>query len=402
MNIAMINCGLVGSTGRIMLQLADCAKENGHNACIIVSGLPVNQTIKTEHPMLVIGNEITRKINVLLGRITGFTNCFAYFETKKMLSKLDKFKPDVIHLHNLHESYINLPLLFSYIKKRNIKVVWTLHDCWPFTGHCAKFPNIVCDKWKTECSNCPQYKGYPKSYFDNSKYMYKLKKKILTDVDNMTIVTPSKWLAGLVEESFLNKYEIKVINNGIDLSVFKPTYSDFRKKYNIPEDKFIVLGVKFAWGIINGFDIFVQLPKLLSDKFQVVMVGVTDENISELPEEIIGIKRTNSAEELAEIYTAADLFINPARDDNYPTVNMESIACGTPIITFDIGGCPETVFSGCGSVVPMDINCLAEEIKRIEKERPYKKEDCLEKSKSTNKEVHYNKYIGLFEDIIGN
>ncbi len=401
MNIAMINCGLVGSTGRIMMQIADCAAANGHKVCLAVSGLPVNKTIKTSHPIFIIGNEFTRKCNVALGRITGLTNCFAFFSTKRLLKQFDTFKLDLIHLHNLHESYINLPLLFKYIKKKNIKVVWTLHDCWPFTGHCAKFPNIVCDKWKKECNKCPQRKEYTRSYFiDNSKYMYKLKKRIFSGVKNMTIVTPSKWLAGLVKDSFLNQYKIKVINNGIDLSVFKPTKSNFRKKYNIPESKFIVLGVKFTWNNAVGYDVFLKLPELLGEKFQVVMVGDSKDIAKEMPAEIITIDRTNSAEELAEIYTAADLFINPARDDNYPTVNMEAIACGTPIITSDVGGCPETVLDGCGCVVPVDANFIAEEIKKIAMEMPFSSEKCIMNSKSYNMSTNFNKYIKLYKTMV--
>lgn len=401
MNIAMINCGLVGSTGKIMHQIADLASEKGHKVCLVVSALPVNKTIKTKHPLFIIGNEHARKLNVLLGRVTGFTNCFGYFSTLKMLKQLDSFKPDLIHLHNLHESFINLPLLFKYIKKKNIKVVWTLHDCWAFTGHCAKFPDIECDKWQTGCKKCPQLKGYPKTYFlDNSKFMFKIKKDLFTNVDDMVIVTPSKWLSGLVEKSFLNNYKIKVINNGIDLSMFKPTASDFRKKYNIPENKFIVLGVKFAWSKINGLDIFIELSKKLDDKYQIVLVGTDKEVDAILPENIISISRTKNQTKLAEIYTAADLFINPARDDNYPTVNMEALACGTPVITSDVGGCPETIFSNCGKVVPANSDLLAKEIKEIANNKNFSQEECLKESTKNDMFINFNKYIDLFESMM--
>mgnify|MGYP002532974705 FL=1 len=161
-------------------------------------------------------------MNVALARITGYNGCFAWIETHKLLKEIDKFHPDIIHLHNLHDSYINLPMLFSYIKKHDIPVVWTLHDCWSFTGQCPYFTMVKCDEWKTGCHDCPQYKEYPSSLYDNTKMMWRLKKKWFTGVKNMTIVTPSKWLAGLVKESYLRDYPVQVINNGIDLNVFKP------------------------------------------------------------------------------------------------------------------------------------------------------------------------------------
>lgn len=396
MNIAMINCGLVGSTGKIMLQIADCAVENGHNVCLVASALPVNKTVKTKHKVLFIGSELTRKINVALGRITGFTNCFAYFATKRVLKQLDSFNPDLIHLHNLHESYINLPLLFKYIKKKNIKIVWTLHDCWDFTGHCSYCDRAGCDKWKTYCYNCPNYKDYPISLIDNSKYMYRLKNKWFKGIENLTIVTPSNWLAGLVKQSFLKDYPVKVINNGIDLSVFKPTDGDFRQKYGL-ENKFILLGVAFGWGKKKGLDVFIELSKRFDEKFQIVLVG-TDDNVDKLlPENIISVHRTHNQTELAEIYSAADLFINPTREDNYPTVNMEAIACGTPVLTFNTGGSPELVSSNTGSIVECDdIFSLKNEIIRICNDKPFSTEACIEASNSFNNKHKFKDYVELY------
>ena len=225
MRIVQINGGAKGSTGKIMMGIAEVARAQGHEVMCTSPITTTNRDAGEDCGYYRIGTFNSRRVNVALARITGFNGCFAWFETYKLLKKIDEFKPDIIHLHNLHDSYINLPMLFSYIKKHNVPTVWTLHDCWAFTGQCPHFTMVKCDKWKTGCYGCPQYKAYPSSLYDNSKRMWQLKKKWFTGVKNMTIVTPSEWLANLVNESYLKEYPIKVINNGIDLNVFKPTPS---------------------------------------------------------------------------------------------------------------------------------------------------------------------------------
>lgn len=225
MRIVQINGGAKGSTGKIMMGIAEVARAQGHEVMCASPITTTNRDAGEDCGYYRIGTFNSRRVNVALARITGFNGCFAWFETYKLLKKIDEFKPDIIHLHNLHDSYINLPMLFSYIKKHNVPTVWTLHDCWAFTGQCPYFTMVKCDKWKTGCYGCPQYKAYPSSLYDNTKRMWQLKKKWFTGVKNMTIVTPSEWLANLVNESYLKEYPIKVINNGIDLNVFKPTPS---------------------------------------------------------------------------------------------------------------------------------------------------------------------------------
>ena len=257
---------------------------------------------------------------------------------------------------------------------------------------------IGCDKWKTGCYGCPQYKEYPKSLFDNSKYMYRLKKKWFTGVENMTIVTPSEWLASLVKESYLKDYPVKVINNGIDLNVFKPAESNFREKYAL-ENKYIVLGVAFGWGKRKGLDVFVELEKRFDkEKYKIVLVG-TDDNIDKLlPDNIISIHRTQNQTELAEIYTAADVFANPTREENYPTVNMEALACGTPVVTFNTGGSPEMLDETCGAAVAKDDNdAMYNEIIRICETKPYSLEACIKKAKGFDKNEKFGEYIRLYE-----
>lgn len=281
-------------------------------------------------------------------------------------------------------------------------MIWTLHDCWSFTGHCPYFDIAHCDKWKTGCHNCPQYREYPQSLFDNSKFMWKLKKKWFTGVENMTIVTPSQWLADLVKQSYLKDYPVKVINNGIDLSVFKPADSDFREKYHISADKEILLGVAFGWGKRKGLDVFLELDKRLdAEKYQIVLVGTDDAVDKQLPENIISIHRTQNQQELAEIYSAADLFVNPTREENYPTVNMESIACGTPVLTFNTGGSPEIPDDTCGAVVPCDdVDAMEREIVRICRDKPFTKEVCLARAKAFDMNDRFEEYVELYKEVL--
>ena len=397
MKTVLINSCNFGSTGNIMLEIAETAENGGYTAAVCYPQSRDNSR-KQKEKDFIIGTRFSRNIHLQLAGITGLNGCFSYFSTLKLLKKLDKLKPDIIHLHNLHNCYINLSLLFKYIKKHNIKTVWTLHDCWAFTGHCPHFDMIGCDKWKTGCYSCPQYKEYPKSLFDNSKYMYRLKKKWFTGIKDMTIVTPSEWLAGLVKESYLKDYPVKVINNGIDLNVFKPTESDFRKKYAL-ENKYIVLGVAFGWGRRKGLDVFIELEKRFDkEKYKIVLVG-TDDNIDKLlPENIISIHRTQNQTELVKIYSAADVFANPTREENYPTVNMEALACGTPVVTFNTGGSPEMLDETCGAAVAKDDNdAMYNEIIRICEKKPYSLEACIKKAKGFDKNEKFGEYIRLYE-----
>lgn len=400
MKVVEINGGVFGSTGKIMFGIKKVANENGIE---ILCFSPVTSTNKEKEPdeeYYKIGTYFQRRISVLLGRITGLNGCFAICETNKMLKQIEEYNPDIIHLHNLHDSYVNLPMLFSYIKKKNIRVIWTLHDCWAFTGHCPYFTIAKCDKWKTGCMKCPQPLIYPKMYIDTSKIMYKIKKKIFSDVEDMTIVTPSAWLKELVEDSYLKKYKTVVINNGINLEKFRPIESDFRKKHKIKDEQIVLLGVSFAWGVRKGLDVFIDLfNRLDKEKFKIVLVG-TNENVDKgLPSGIISIHRTNSQEELAEIYSASDLFVNPTREENYPTVNMESIACGTPVFTFRTGGSPEMIDDACGRVIDYnDVDSLEKEIINFSKNNVFLKKNCLKKALSYNMNDKFLEYVKLYQE----
>lgn len=395
--IVQLNLGNFGSTGTIMCEITKAATQKGF---FVVQAYPkskANRLCQEEDYLLC--TDFAKRVSQRLSYYTGLNGCFSCFSTIKFLRTIKKKSPDVLHLHNLHNSYINLPQLFRYVKKHNIPVIWTLHDCWSFTGQCPYFEIAKCDKWKTGCHHCPQYRSYPASCVDRTKTMYKLKKKWFTGVKDMTIVTPSQWLADLVKQSYLKDYPVKVIHNGIDLSIFQPTVSDFRAKYNC-EDKYILLGVAFGWGERKGLDVFVELSRRLDERFQIVLVGTDDNVDKQLPENIISIHRTQNQKELAEIYTAADLFVNPTREENYPTVNMESIACGTPVLTFRTGGSPEIPDDTCGRVVDCDdIDAMEREIRRIAEEKPFSAEACLERAKAFDMNERFEEYIELYKTL---
>lgn len=342
MRILMINsvCG-IRSTGRICTDQAEILESEGHECKIAYGREAVPK--KYQRYAIRIGNDFDNKIAGMLTRLTdrhGFSNKRA---TKRFLKWADSYNPDMLWLHNIHGYYINVEMLFDWIKSRpQMKVRWTLHDCWAFTGHCSYFTAVGCDKWKTCCGNCEQKRKYPASLiFDNSHKNFERKKAAFTGVKDMTLITPSNWLKELVEQSFLAEYPVEVVNNTIDTSVFKPTPSDFRKRYNL-EDKRVILGVSSVWEKRKGFDDFLSLSKLIGEDYRIVLVGLNKKQKKCLPENIIGIERTNSTRELAEIYTAADVFVNLTYEDNYPTVNLEARACGMPIITYQVGGSPES------------------------------------------------------------
>lgn len=401
MKILYINsvCG-IGSTGKIVVDLAREAAKQGHKCFIAFGrgdavGVADDECIggrksgscraggqKTE------GNSGKRKtgsgiglykieskigvlIHVVRSRITDRQGFYSKMAAKRFAAWIKKLKPDIIHLHNIHGYYLHMPTLFDTIKDMNVKVVWTLHDCWAFTGHCSYFDYKACNRWRKQCFDCPQKKEYPASFFlEQSRRNYREKRDMFCGVSDMTIVTPSKWLAGLVEESFLGKayfgvkinrdversgnnvhradkenmggYRIQVINNGIDLNVFHETKSEIKKKYGIA-NKSVILGVASQWSERKGLRDFIRLSRMLDKRYQIVLIGLTKKQLSQLSSAIMGIERTSSGQELAMWYTAADVFVNPTYEDNYPTVNLEALSCGTPVVTYRTGGAAEMI-----------------------------------------------------------
>ena len=313
-----------------------------------------------------IGSDMDVYYHVLYSRLTDRHGLASKAATRKFLEWADEYNPDILWLHNIHGYYINYEMLFDWIKTRpQMKVKWTLHDCWAFTGHCAFFTYAGCDKWQKGCSNCPQSRAYPKSEIDNSIDNYKRKKSSFTGVSDMTIVTPSNWLKEEVQKSFLSEYPVEVVYNNIDTNIFKKTPGDFRVRHGI-EDKFMILGVANDWDKRKGLDTFIELSKRLgetSDKYQIVLVGLADKQIKDIADKninILALPRTASALELAQIYSAADVFVNPTLEDNYPTVNLEAEACGTRVITYDTGGCKETIRREDSVVIPHGVDNIIE------------------------------------------
>lgn len=399
MRVAQINGGVFGSTGKIMFGIADALEANGDAALCASPVTDTNRSANPGHDYFPFGSFRGRQLAFTLGRITGYEGCFARGATKSLLKKLDEFKPDIIHFHNIHGGIINLPLMFGYIKQNRIKTVWTLHDCWSFTGHCPHFQAKGCDKWKTGCHHCPIYRIYPQSVFDNSKKMYRLKKKWFSDIPECMLVTPSKWLAGLAGQSFLNRYPVSVIHNGIDLEVFKPLPSDFRQKHGL-ENKFVILAVSFGWSDRKGLDVIIRLAEALPDSCRIVLVG-TDSTIEKLlPESILTIRRTQDQTELAQIYSAADVLINPTREDNFPTVNIEALACGTPVVTFDTGGSSEMLDKTCGISVPTgDEDTFREAVLSLTKGRVLSPGDCVRQASGFYCRDKFAEYLGVYERL---
>jgi glycosyltransferase involved in cell wall biosynthesis len=385
-----------GCTGRIVLGIHNVLVAQGCESAIAWGRInTVPESVRT----IQIGNYIDQQLHGLYTRITDKCGFGSRRVTQEFIKKIEEYKPDLIQLHIMHGYYINLEILFKYIKKKNIPVVWTFHDCWAFTGHCPYFDLVGCDKWKTGCHDCQQKKHHPTSWLvDNSEWNWKKKKELFNGIGNFTIVTPSEWMAGLVRQSFLKDCRIEVINNGINLNDFKPTQGNVYDKHDINKGKKIVLGVSSSWVKSKGIEDFTLLAERLPTDYQVVLVGLTKEQKESLPSNIIGIQRTDSVHELAELYTAAEVFVNPTYEDNYPTTNLEALACGTPVVTYRTGGSAEAVQeSGCGEIVDQgDIEGLKSAIM------------CQCKNQKENRSLYkcdeylnYQKYYKLYQKMLG-
>lgn len=392
MKILLINsvCG-VGSTGKICVDLAKLIVSQGDD-CVIAYG---RGEAKGYDKTYKISSSFGNKLHYLKSRLFDKHGLGSAFATRKFIKFIQDYNPDVIHLHNIHGYYLNYKILFNFLKTYEGKVIWTMHDMWPVTGHCAC--TLECEKWKTKCYKCSLKKEYPKTIFSRATKNYFLKQSYFNGVKNLTIVTVSEWLKGELKKSFLSKYEIKVLNNGIDLSLFKPTESDFKVKNDL-ENKKILLAVADKWVERKGFNDFIELSKLLDDDTKLVMVGLTEEQKNNLPANILGITRTDNQQQLVEIYTAADLFINLTYSDNFPTVNLESLACGTPVLTYRTGGSPEMLTDKTGFIVDQgNIDAVVKIVKNFTKTQEIKIES-INQAKKYDKQVRFEEYIKLYKE----
>ena len=355
----------MGSTGRICGELAEEFEQQGHKVKIAYGRGNVPE--KYQKYAVQIGNNIDVKTHVIRTRVLDEHGFGSQNATRKFLTWAEEYKPDMLWLHNIHGYYINVEMLFEWIKCHpEMQVKWTLHDCWAFTGHCSHFSMVKCNQWKTACINCSHKKLYPMSWCkDNSKKNFERKRKAFIGVKKMTLITPSEWLAALVKQSFLQEYPIEVIYNQIDRNVFKPRVGDFREKYGLI-DKKMILGVASVWAKSKGLDDFIQLAKMLNEKYVIVLVGLSEKQIKKLPKGMIGISRTDNAEALAEIYTAADIFVNPSREETFGLTTVEALACGTKAIVYENTACEEIAKKYGGIVVREGVKNIYDEIVKIQ------------------------------------
>lgn len=394
MKIAQINtvCGN-GSVGRITVDIYHALKKAGHEGKIFYGRRTAPEGIDAER----IGTNPDMGIHVLSTFFTGTHGFNSTKQTEKLIEKLQSYDPDLIHLHNIHGFYLNVEKLFAYLKASGKPVIWTLHDCWSFTGHCAYFDYVQCDRWKTGCHNCPQYRNsYPYALFkDASGENYSRKREAFLGVENLTIVTPSKWLAALVKESFLKEYPVRVIPNGIDLEKFVPQEAK-------PGGKHLILGVANVWDRRKGLEYMKELHGMLDpDKYEVAVVGVSKKQIKDLPKGMIGIEHTKNVEELTELYSRASVYVNPTLEDNFPTTNLEALACGTPVVTFATGGSVEAVDESCGKIVPQrDMAKLKEAVLELCEKREEMREACRKRALAFNKYDRFGEYLTLYEESI--
>ncbi|MBR2903357.1 MAG: glycosyltransferase [Clostridia bacterium] len=387
MKILQINvvCG-VKSTGRITTDIAALAEERGYDCKIGYGreGVPA----PLQKYAVKIGTPLSNKYHAVVSRALALGGFASKAATKKFIKWVEEYDPDVIHMHNIHGAYIHVGVLFDYLKRSGKKVVWTLHDCWSFTGQCTHFSYDGCDRWKSGCEGCRYKRSYQTVWTNKAKRNFAWKKEIFSGVENLTITTPSNWLAGLIKQSFLKDYPVEVIHNGVDLTRFKPVPSDVKSRHGL-DGKKIILGAATAWGERKGLQDFYKLADLLGKEYKIVLIGLTEKQIETAPNSILALPATDGVEELCTWYTAADVFVNCTYEDTYPMVNLEAQACGTPVLTYATGGSVESVFAE--NVIPQgDVVALAERIKAGVENR-------LLPSDRLDKQVFYRQYLSLYE-----
>lgn len=394
------------STGRIMQEIGELAMSAGWESYVAYSkgrdGLrdSTSQTVP-------VGNRFSVAVHGLETRLFDQHGLASNGATKAFIKRIEEIDPDIIHIHNIHGYFLNYKILFDYLSKAGKPVIWTVHDCWLYTGHCYHYMKAGCDRWKTGCGHCPQKRQFPASLFiDRSAKNYKDKERAFCSMpkDLLTIVPVSEWIRNEMRESFLNNYHFKVIHNGIDTKIFTPSASDceVREKYGIGSRK-IILGLASIWCKEKGWDDFIALSKSIGEDEVIVMVGVTPERAKGVPNGIIPIARTENVRQMAELYSAAEVFVNPTWQDNYPTVNLEAISCGTPVITYNTGGSIESITPDTGTVVPQgDLASLRQAISFIESNGKSRYQSpCREYALAHfRKEDRYADYIRLYEECL--
>lgn len=385
-----------GSTGRIAEEIGLMAQSRGWDSYIAYG----KRNPISKNKLIRIQGKWGFYWHVMMSRLFGLHGYSSKKATKRFVEQIKKLNPDVIHLHNVHGYYLHIPTLFEYLAACGKPVVWTLHDCWAMTGHCTHFVSASCNKWKTGCEKCPLYKEYPNSlFFDWSKKNYELKKRLFTSIPNLHLIPVSHWLEGLLKESFLSGQDIQVINNGIDLNVYNANVP------KINDGKFRILGVASVWTPTKGLKDFFALRKMLDDSYEITLVGLNEKQMKSLPSGIRGIMRTDSVKDLVMLYAESDILFNTTYADTFPTVNIESLACGTPVLTYRTGGSPEILNQETGITInPGDLNMAASVITAIRNGAiKFSSEACKKRANSLyNKLDKYKEYIDLYENLYNN
>ena len=390
-----------GSTGRIAEEIGQMAIKCGWKSYIAYGrGKP-----KSQSKLIRIGNKVDMYRHALISRLLDNHGLNSNKATRKLIDRIRDIKPDIVHLHNIHGYFLNYALLFDFLKDAGIPIVWTLHDCWTFTGHCAHFIFIGCDKWKVGCKHCPQKLSYPTSWLcDRSHRNYKIKKMVYTSIPNLILVPVSDWLAGLLRFSFMKEYSIRRIYNGVDLMTFSPQGNtlQIRRRIGVIQ-RYMLIGVASVWSARKGLADFVALRRKLSiQEYAMVLIGLTQKQIQELPQGIVGISRTNSVKELAEYYSVANVFVNPTWEDNFPTTNLEALACDTPVITYQTGGSIEAIDEKTGIIVPTgDVEILTQSVRQICEDRIIEEGQCRKRAiELYNKNDRYKEYMSLYNELM--
>lgn len=389
-----------GSTGRIAEEIGKTAIAGGWMSYIAYG----RNDRPSQSELIKIGNDWDFRMHGFQTRLFDKHGLGSKSATKELVGKIEEISPDIIHLHNIHGYYINIEILFNYLRKTNIPIVWTFHDCWPMTGHCSYFTFVGCEKWRKKCYDCPQKTSYPASWLvDRSEKNFHLKKELFTSLPNLTLVPVSNWLSGILKKSYLQHYPLKVIHNGINTEVFKPSaHNVLRKKYRL-ETKFILIGVATSWGKRKGLKDYIELSKHLNSDYQIVLVGLSRKQIEKLPNNILGIERTESAEELANIYSEADIVLNLSYEETFGLTTVEGFACGIPGIVYNATASPELIDQSTGLIVePGDINGLMDAIIQIKQNgKQFYSEACVNRAHSLYKnEDRYQEYIELYDSLL--
>lgn len=398
MKIFQINICPDLSTGSLMMRIAQELQKCGHS--VLTSAAPKNGTDFTNH--YVIGSMFERHVNIALGKYLGSENAVCRHATKQLIKKIQLENPDIIHLHNIHQYFVNYSMLLKFLTDCNIPVIWTLHDCWAFTGACHYYTEESCNKWQKQCRNCPYIKHQKTVLFDFSKSEFNMKKKIYNKMENLFITTPSEWLADEVKNSILSSKDITVICNGIDTVRFSHKNSDIRKKYGL-EEKFIILSVASHWSKNKGLHDFIKLAHMLDASFKIVIIGIDSNTEKESHENILYLERTSNLDTLAEWYSAADVYCSLSTEESFGLVVAEAMSCGTPAVVYNSTASPELV-KGTDSFVcaPHDLDSVKQAIETIKRNGKHSYYDKCRQKVLDEYEINATvaQFIELYRQIV--